>query len=492
MEQTYKLGQNLFSFSTMDNRAVLRRVLDTPQGRAALGVGGATASSFLAGLTQRAIDNLVNNARAAGGQLFENISEAVGSYVRGDSVSGGSSSSNNAIQDNEISSTRGEAPQKRPRIEEPAEAPSEAVDARMASMQGRQVAGGGAANQDSGDSYVARPLSINRQKLSLKYNKRFYFRLSTFLPRLYDEGSPNSYYLFDPTYAFDFSSLVWYVNQTEMDELFGLMSFSQVKCNNYSAQIKLVGQQSLFVTNVESQIPANPNMPTLIEVGSNLEASIPVALAEVDISSGNGPRLTNKFMVPSFGSEAPGQEGPGQSITLPANMVERLYDITAAFPTLKGANAINWRYPQFNRFMNVYDGAKSYGTLVDCYEEPKECYMSVERSVSNDNNALRNVDIPTANHTQYYLGGTQTLTPLSNVLDNNTQIYNTPSGYRKSYRTTFEDLYRDGMSFRSFLRFWTLGPTSNAKFLTSQTYEVPTRNGKQRNFLLCYQLWIFF
>jgi len=94
----------------MDNRAVLRRVLDTPQGRAALGVGGATASSFLAGLTQRAIDNLVNNARAAGGQLFENISEAVGSYVRGDSVSGGSSSSNDAIQDNEISSTRGEAP----------------------------------------------------------------------------------------------------------------------------------------------------------------------------------------------------------------------------------------------------------------------------------------------------------------------------------------------------------------------------------------------
>jgi len=443
--------------STMDNRAVLRRVLDTPQGRAALGVGGATASSFLAGLTQRAIDNLVNNARAAGGQLFENISEAVGSYVRGDSVSGGSSSSNNAIQDNEISSTRGEAPQKRPRIEEPAEAPSEAVDARMASMQGGQVAGGGAANQDSGDSYVARPLSINRQKLSLKYNKRFYFRLSTFLPRLYDEGSPNSYYLFDPTYAFDFSSLVWYVNQTEMDELFGLMSFSQVKCNNYSAQIKLVGQQSPFVTNVESQIPANPNMPTLIEVGSNLEASIPVALAEVDISSGNGPRLngvstfrrrdlgarlTNKFMVPSFGSEAPGQEGPGQSITLPANMVERLYDITAAFPTLKGANAINWRYPQFNRFMNVYDGAKSYGTLVDCYEEPKECYMSVERSVSNDNNALRNVDIPTANHTQYYLGGTQTLTPLSNVLDNNTQIYNTPSGYLNSFRFQNNNAYK--------------------------------------------------
>ena len=73
----------------MDNRAVLRRALETPQGRAALGVGGATAASFLSGLTNRAIDNLVSNARAAGGQLFDNISEAVGTYVRGNSVSGG-------------------------------------------------------------------------------------------------------------------------------------------------------------------------------------------------------------------------------------------------------------------------------------------------------------------------------------------------------------------------------------------------------------------
>ena len=256
----------------MDNRAVLRRALETPQGRAALGVGGATAASFLSGLTNRAIDNLVSNARAAGGQLFDNISEAVGTYVRGNSVSGGTSGGGNAIQDNEISSTSGATAQKRPRIEEPVDAPTETVDSAMASVQGGQVAGGGAANQDSGESYVARPLSINKHSASIKFNKRFYFRLSTFLPRVYFQGEQNKYWLLDPTYAFDFSSLVWYLNQTEMDEVFGLMSFSQVKCNNYSASVKLVGQQSPFITNVESQIPANPNMPTLIEVGSNLEA----------------------------------------------------------------------------------------------------------------------------------------------------------------------------------------------------------------------------
>ncbi len=433
----------------MDNRAVLRRALETPQGRAALGVGGATAASFLSGLTNRAIDNLVSNARAAGGQLFDNISEAVGTYVRGDSVSGGTSGGGNSIQDNEISSTSGATPQKRPRIEEPADAPTETVDSTMASMQGGQVAGGGAANQDSGESYVARPLSINRQSASLKFNKRFYFRLSTFLPRVYDQGETNEYWLLDPTYAFDFSSLVWYLNQTEMDEVYGQMSFAQVKCNNYSATVKLVGQQSPFITNVETQIPANSNMPTLIEVGSNLEASIPVGLAEVDISSGTGPRLSSiktltrrdlgakllkKFMVPSFGTESPVQTGPGQSVTLPANMVERLYDTTAAFPLAKGATAYSWRYPQFNRFLNVYDGAKSYGTLIDCYEEPKECYLSVQRSVSNNNEALANVDIPTSMTAKYYLGGSPSLTPISNVLENGTQRYNTPSGYLNSFR----------------------------------------------------------
>lgn len=441
----------------MDNRSVLRRALETPQGRAALGVGGATASSFLAGLTQRAIDNIVNNARTAGGQLFDNISQAVGTYVRGDSISSGSTRSHDSIQDNEISSTSGQTAQKRPRIEEPADAPSEAVDATMASMQGGQVAGGGAANQDSGESYVTRPLSINRQKLSLKFNKRFYFRLSTFLPRLYNEEVANQYWLLDPTYAFDFSALVWYLNQTEMDEVFGLMSFAEVKASNYSAKVKLVGQQSPFVTNIESQIPANPNMPTLIEIGSNLEASIPVGLAEVDIGSGNGPRLTkvktfkrrelgqrllNKFMIPTFGSESPGQEGPGQSITLPANMVERLYDITAAIPMLKGANAINWRYPQFNRFMNVYDGAKSYGTLLDCYEEPKECYLSVERSVKNDNNAMVGVNAPTTNIVQDYLGGSDPLAPISTVLLDKTQLFDTPSGFLNSFRFQNNNAYK--------------------------------------------------
>lgn len=439
----------------MDNRALIRRALETPQGRAALQAIGATASSFLAGLTARAINNLVNNARTAGGNLFDQIVD----YVHRDSVSSGAAGGDNAIQNNEVSSSSGPTAQKRPRIEETVEAPTEAVDSRMASMQGGQVAGGGAANQDSGEAYIARPISINRQTANLKFNKRFYFRLSTFLPKVYttDPEVDNNYWILDPTYAFDFSSIIWYLNQTEMDEVFGIMSFAQVKVGNYSAQVKLVGQQSPFVTNVESQIPANPNMPTNIEVGTNIEASIPVALAEVNIKSGDGPKLSsiatfprrdyggqlvNKFMVPTFGTEPGDQGGSGQSITLPANMVERLYDITAAFPLLRGPNSLNWRYPQFNRFMTVYDGAKAYGTLLDCYEEPKECYLSVQRSVANDNTALSNVDIPTSITAKYYLGGSPQLTPIPNILDNKTQLLTTASGYLNSFRFQENNAYK--------------------------------------------------
>ena len=371
--------------------------------------GGAVAT----GIGNAALRNIQRNAQQIGTSLFNSVSDVFSAEdFRGDADSS-SSGGYDSVQGSEATQIEAPTAQKRMRVEEP-QPDSTSTDSQLMSRAGAGGGGGGGGAMQAvgGSAYIARPLSHTYQKMSFYFSKRHYFRLSTFLPKVYQgnnaEVAPNNF-LLDPTYAFDFSSPVWYLNEQELNLLWGAMQIYTVQAKHYSAKVRLVGQQSPFVSNVDTQLPANPNLPSTIEVGSNIEASIPVGMAEVDIASGGGPllskitpftrnfygkKLHNKFMRPTIGAAGP-YNGAGGDITLTSTMTERLYDVAATIPIIKAVDE-SYQIPQFNRCLTVYDGAKMSGDLLDVYVEPKHCYLSVQETFRSSDVMTNGVPIPTS------------------------------------------------------------------------------------------------
>ncbi len=414
LEYNYKKGTNEFSFSLKVMSTVNRR-----NGRnrdALLAAGGAAAAGVGTAIGNAALRNIQHNAQAAGTSLLNSISNVFRAEDFRSHPDSTGTGSHDSVQNSQAAQPSYEAPtsSKRPRVEQ-AEPDSTATDSELMSRAGSgggSSGGGGAMQAVGGDPFIARPLSHTYQKMSFYFSKRHYFRISTFLPKVYygtnSEVSPNNF-LLDPTYVFDFSSPVWYLNEQEYNQLWGAMQVYTVQAKHYAAKVRLVGQQAPFISNVESQLPANPNLPSTIEVGSNIEASIPVGMAEVDIASGGGPllskitpfarnsygqRLHNKFMVPTLGQPGP-YSGGGGPVTLTSTMTERLYDIAATFPILN-TDSLQFQVPQFNRCLTVYDGAKMSGDLLNVYCEPEECYLSTQETFRNSDVTMNGVFLPTS------------------------------------------------------------------------------------------------
>lgn len=236
LEYNYKKGTNEFSFSLKVMSTVNRR-----NGRnrdALLAAGGAAAAGVGTAIGNAALRNIQHNAQAAGTSLLNSISNVFRAEDFRSHPDSTGTGSHDSVQNSQAAQPSYEAPtsSKRPRVEQ-AEPDSTATDSELMSRAGSgggSSGGGGAMQAVGGDPFIARPLSHTYQKMSFYFSKRHYFRISTFLPKVYygtnSEVSPNNF-LLDPTYVFDFSSPVWYLNEQEYNQLWGAMQVYTVQEN---------------------------------------------------------------------------------------------------------------------------------------------------------------------------------------------------------------------------------------------------------------------